>query len=192
MKNWNINPEILLKIPGNVWIYWKNKEGMYLGCNDYMAENLNFTSRKDINGKSDHHLPLHNIEEADYYRASDLTVILSGAMQQFYDTATLQESKLDFLVLKSPIFDINKMIVGTIGFSYVLNKSNSLQIADIQLNARTVEMLRLLVRGKTAKEIAIAFNLSYRTVEHYLEKLKKKFEVSSKADLIDKVIDHFF
>jgi hypothetical protein len=38
----NIIPESLLPVPGKVLIFWKDSQGMYLGCNDYMAEVFNF------------------------------------------------------------------------------------------------------------------------------------------------------
>lgn len=58
---------------------------------------------------------------------------------------------------------------------------------DMNLDVRDKEILFHLVRGKTAKMIARILELSYRTIEHRLEKIKYKFGVSSKAELIDKI-----
>lgn len=62
------------------------------------------------------------------------------------------------------------------------------ELKGIYLSSRELECLRLLFTGKTAKMIAKALQLSPRTVEHYLENIKAKYEVSSKADLIEKII----
>lgn len=38
-------------------LYWKDKEGYYLGCNDYMILNTpTFTSSNDLIGKTDYDL----------------------------------------------------------------------------------------------------------------------------------------
>lgn len=46
--------KIILLIPGNV--YWKDKEGRYLGCNNNVAKILKLSSPDDIIGKRNHEL----------------------------------------------------------------------------------------------------------------------------------------
>lgn len=59
---------------------------------------------------------------------------------------------------------------------------------DTSLSQRQSECLFLLLRGKTAKDIAKALNLSPRTVEAYIEQLKYKLSCTTKQDLIEKSI----
>ncbi len=59
------------------------------------------------------------------------------------------------------------------------------------LTKREIDCLQLLVKGKAAREIGEILNLSKRTVEFYLANIKSKLFVSSKSDLIEKVIDYF-
>ncbi len=49
------------------------------------------------------------------------------------------------------------------------------------------EMLtaNLLIRGKTAKEIARILGLSHRTIEHRIERMKLKFDACNKSQLIE-------
>ena len=42
--------QIIAKLPGNV--YWKNKEGIYLGCNENCWRLLGFQSSNEIVGKN--------------------------------------------------------------------------------------------------------------------------------------------
>jgi DNA-binding CsgD family transcriptional regulator len=49
----------------------------------------------------------------------------------------------------------------------------------------------LLTRGKTAKESAKILNVSHRTIEHRLEKMRAKLNAASKSELIDKVLGFF-
>lgn len=54
----------------------------------------------------------------------------------------------------------------------------------IHLSAQQSRCLTLLLQGKSAKEIALEMNLSYRTVEHYFEKIRKMLGCSSNKELI--------
>lgn len=65
-----------------------------------------------------------------------------------------------------------------------------LHIDDVFLNERDTEILYFLVRGNTAKNIAKRLGLSHRTIEHRLDKIRNKLSVSSRNELIEKVIDH--
>lgn len=47
--------------------------------------------------------------------------------------------------------------------------------------------LKLLLEGKTSKQIAVELGLSYRTVEHYLQFVRKKLNCRNKIELIHKI-----
>ena len=55
----------------------------------------------------------------------------------------------------------------------------------IHLTDQQLECLFHLVKGKTIKKIAVAMNLSHRTVEHYLENVKAKLGCKTREDLIE-------
>lgn len=58
------------------------------------------------------------------------------------------------------------------------------------LNEREQDVLRLVVEGKTAKEIAEALFLSYRTVENYKNSILKKLNLHRTSDLIKYAIEN--
>lgn len=62
---------------------------------------------------------------------------------------------------------------------------------DVYLSKREKEVMSYLVRGKTAKEIALLMNRSRRTVEHHIVNIKQKSQCHSKSALIDKFFDDF-
>lgn len=67
-------------------------------------------------------------------------------------------------------------------YSFVdLSKSRSI----IELTRREREVVALLAKGKSSKEIAIDLGLSYRTVEIYRSKLLKKYGVKSTPALLN-------
>lgn len=61
-------------------------------------------------------------------------------------------------------------------------------LQDIYFSRRETECLHHIVDGKTAKQIANILGLSPRTIEHYIENIKKKMKVHSKAELIAKIL----
>lgn len=66
--------------------------------------------------------------------------------------------------------------------------ANAYRIAGIKLSKREYECMQLLIRGATSKMMAKDLGLSYRTVEHYLDNVKIKFNVGNRRELIDKVM----
>ncbi len=190
MHNWNINPQTLMRVSNQVWMYWKDSDGRYLGCNDLMAKSLQLSSAKDIVNKFDSELGITEIE-AEYYRQCDKQVLEFGIPLQFCDTATLSQKKIEFNVIKSPLYE-NKKLIGILGLSYYSpqNNSNQIIIDGIVLSPRESQILKELVRGKLTKEIAHTLGISFRTVEDYLANIKRKLNVPSKSKLIEKVFDH--
>lgn len=60
---------------------------------------------------------------------------------------------------------------------------------SFKLTSRETECLFLLVRGKSAKEIAQFLEISPRTVEEYIENIKSKLRVSSRSEIIAKAVE---
>lgn len=56
------------------------------------------------------------------------------------------------------------------------------------LTQRQFDVLKYLILGYTAKKIGLALDISYRTVENYVETLKLKLCCNTKSELIEKAI----
>jgi len=66
-----------------------------------------------------------------------------------------------------------------------LDKSKTFKASSMTaLTMREKECLNYYIQGKTAKDIASILQLSYRTVENYLQNAKDKIGVNNKLDLI--------
>lgn len=105
---------IIEKLPGNVW--WKDRNLIYLGCNDRVVKILGLGSRKDLIGKTDYDLWKKSI--ADKLREADLHVLTTG------ETISLEEIIVEgdghqaiMLTNKSPYFDHDHNIIGVVGTS---------------------------------------------------------------------------
>lgn len=209
-QNFNINTESLLFLP-DWYVYWKDIEGYYLGCNDAMAERYNFPSRHTLVQNTDYFLPVRKIE-ADSFRQNDSDVIKKNLTAQFYEPETVFEKETLQLSIKTPLRAKDGTVVGVLGLSRDLPQSptndiyqhlcemdglshsvgafaNDLDKWKIQkIPARQEECLFYLVQGMTIKQIARQTNLSPRTVEHYLDALKSKLNCHSRSQLITKAL----
>lgn len=115
-KNW-LNNNLILQLVDllPVSVFWKDTEGVYLGCNINFARALGFNSVEKILGKTDDDLATRDLSE--HYRKDDREVIVSGVPklnieeeQNFPDGR-----KLTILTSKVPLFSKDKEIIGVLG-----------------------------------------------------------------------------
>lgn len=207
----HIEIESLLKIPGQLGIFWKDCNSHYMGCNDIAAEKSLQKSRHAIVDKTDLDLPTLSIDEANLIRNGDQIVINTHQAHCFLYSATNSEYKQIFLTFKAPLWNQSKEIVGVYGIDTFIDIHNEksylsilenagIPISDLKrlqstmlskfsakknLTQRQYDCLYYLARGMTIKEISHELKLSSRTVEHYLETVKNKLNCRTRSELID-------
>jgi DNA-binding CsgD family transcriptional regulator len=121
---------------------------------------------------------------------------------------------------KFPLFNLQDKIIGVFGISALTdrtvfkeaeNLSTSMDriiqtglisssknimpgfhINDVYFSKQEIKCLRLLVAGRTIKSIAQQMCLSPRTVEYYLDNIKRKLHIKTKSELIEKVIQQIW
>jgi len=109
---------IISIIPGHV--YWVDKEGAYLGCNDNQARSAGLNSRKEIVGRHNRDLPWN-------FNAGTLPETLDGINKKVIETrrsVTIEEPALlrdgteaTFLSSKVPLFNESGRVIGMVGIS---------------------------------------------------------------------------
>ena len=154
------------------FIFWKNLESVYLGCNQKFAEAAGFTSPNEVVGKTDYDLSWTE-GEADFYREVDRRVMADDLPEYHIIESQLQSNgrRLWIDTSKVPYHDDQGQVVGLLGV-----------FTDV--TAR-VESAKLLSQGT---EIFRAMSFSARAmVEHsdwtinikeVLKKLGQAVEVS--------------
>jgi PAS domain S-box-containing protein len=106
--------DILEAVPG--CIYWKDMDGVYLGCNQAEAEILELSSPKEIIGKTDYNLPWK--DSADVLRGTDKRIMQTKIPEEILENVSLVDGKsLVMLTKKSPLYDDEGNVVGIIGIS---------------------------------------------------------------------------
>lgn len=105
---------IIQSMPGHV--YWKDRDGVLLGCNQQMAESAGYSSPKDLIGKTDYELSWKH--EAENIRVSDKQVMETGLPQSFQEEGTIFDaSRKVVLSNKLPLQDKQGNILGIVGIS---------------------------------------------------------------------------
>jgi PAS domain S-box-containing protein len=121
-----INKEQLLgfmeAMPYMAW--YKDKEGKFLFVNQLFAEGCGKT-RQEILGKTD--LDIWPIELAKAYRADDIKVMETGEKKIIEEIIEDATGGRWFETFKSPVYDDNGEIVGTIGTSKDITVRKSVQ-----------------------------------------------------------------
>lgn len=198
-----IDPVNLLQLP--CYVFSKDLEGVYSSYNDYGAKNLGYKAGNDIIGKKD--FAIFPEEMADNYRSNDKTVISSNKSLFVPEKGVLKDScPIVFLSYKMPLYNENKKIIGIMGISFTrptceINFSTTDQTAQAlaeacnycpdthKFNCSTLSKqekicLFYLSKGYTLKMIAKKLNISPKTIETYLERIKNKTNFETKAQLI--------
>lgn len=134
---------VIATMPGHV--YWKDANGIYLGCNDAQAKSLGFNSGKDIVGKTDKDLPW--AEEADFLAEVDQHVMATAEIYIIEEPVTLPDGhEAIFLSQKVPLYDHLGRIIGIIGISFNITEQKQLEQAKVHLRQveERIEAMRTL------------------------------------------------
>lgn len=110
--------EMLTLVLGTIpsWVFWKDRNSVYQGCNYLFAANAGFESPEDIVGKTDYDLPWTRAE-AEAYRADDRAVMDSGVPKLNYEeTQTTADGRIIWIrTSKVPLKDVDGDTIGILG-----------------------------------------------------------------------------
>lgn len=195
MKKIMLLEEGLYNAPGN--IYWKNADGIYLGCNYINAKALGLNSPDDIIGKTDFDLAWG--KEALTYRKNDLCVIDSRTSEIVEEVAPLPNRTVIYLSQKMPLIDKDCNVVGVLGISVDITIKRHLESSTIRnivpansvlepLSDRELEVMKLLILGKKIRDISVMLRVSVQAVHTYRNRIFKKLSVTNDIELMHVII----
>ncbi|WP_008312640.1 EAL domain-containing protein [Leptolyngbya sp. PCC 6406] len=106
---------VLNSIPQQV--FWKNTQGVYLGCNRMFAENAGLASPTDILGLTDNDIALYSPQEAAHFQHRDVQVMAAGEadLNVIESQPYADGSRRWVSVSKFPIYDSLGEVMGVMG-----------------------------------------------------------------------------
>lgn len=143
--------------------------------NDYI-ESYNFAA--EIDNYSVQLFYINNLsvlEDFMVYFQSKISYLLNKS----YPTA-ISLTKINFETITNSYFQEKSLITHHNTQSFLGSTSSSLKI----LSAQELQCVFYLSQGKTAKEIARVMRLSPRTIEYYLDKIRKKTGLRRKVEIV--------
>lgn len=204
----------VLMLPQNV--YFINTQSQMQIINEHCAMTMGFTSPKASYGKSMYDISPYS--NAKSVIDTDLEVLQFHHLKIAEDTVTFTNGRndLQFISFKAPWYNEKNELSGIFGCSILYDKPSFAEslmnvtrlglletpvnlatdqaVQDIlkdgyYLTQRELQILRYIVRGMTAKQMAKHLNRSQRTIENHISNIKSKMNVTTKSDLIQKALD---
>lgn len=198
-------------------IFFTDMNHVIREINDRSWSNCGFQSRLEALGKTaanvcrNHHQIRNVFDNNRHVMRTRRLAILNEEAELVNPDVSLQ-----CISIKFPWYDDNNRIAGIFGcaleiscdglakfadhFSMIANNFLAQPVAthnvlhgrkinDIYFSGREMELIQLLIRGKTIREISEILGIGYRTAESYYENVKCKSGVRTKSQLIEKLID---
>jgi PAS domain S-box-containing protein len=106
---------IIALMPGHV--YWKDRNGVFLGCNDEQAKFIGFKSRKDVVGLTAYDTLPHDF--ANKIMVTDNEIMDTGIPRTIEEILILPDgTESIWLSKKCPLFDKHGIVIGILGISF--------------------------------------------------------------------------
>ncbi len=194
----------IFKLPCNV--YFDRYDHVAVDMNELSVKTCGYDSSQDIIGRSG--LEFFTKETAIVGAHNQVEVMKSEKVKIIQDTLIRHdEASYSYVSISYPWYSKDDKVIGVFGCSFALHSiAESLeQLYQLGLlskpkkdravysslsqyfSARELQCIEFIMQGKSIKEIAKVLSLSPRTVEHYIENIKNKANVRTKAELMAKV-----
>ncbi|KZX59800.1 helix-turn-helix transcriptional regulator [Vibrio sp. HI00D65] len=194
----------------------KDTDSVFVYANLSYNQLIGLKPGESCTGLTDFDMPSQTIECAQDFRAQDKYVMETRSTLKILDIHPYPDGRWHaHIFTKTPWLDDNNIVQGTIFYGQELTdtailevghwvcqatcaKDNQASIAGStprvsklkkKLTSRESEVLFLLLFGKKPQYIALTLNISIKTVEGHVARLKQKFDARSKSQLIEYALD---
>lgn len=183
---------IIAAMPGHV--YWKNTEGVFLGCNDQQAKTLGLNSRYDVVGKTTYDMiwwdqsPEERKRQADLIDATDQEVIRSGTAKTLEEPLVLPDGTVAvYLSTKAPLYAQTGKAIGILGVSFDITDKKRAEVLNfqnqqIQAIADAMRLLAAAMAHELRTPLA-GINMGLNALKNQLPQLIAGYQKARDSDL---------
>lgn len=164
-------------------LYCINRQQRIISCNLQQAISCGFTCENAVIGK---HLDDLCGKNAIIYMTNNENIFQSGAPSLFIEP-TFTADNVTYNSYKIPMRNHKGKVIGVMGMSTPMINNLDTHKNTNNLTIQQKKCLDLLLQGYSLKQIAAEMNLTYKTVEHYLAKIRAKFQCKTTRELILKI-----
>ncbi len=166
---------IISLLPGH--IYWKDKNGILMGCNDEQAKDIGLKSRYDVIGLTAYNTLPRDL--ADAITKIDSEVIETEKPRTVEEILTLPDGKKSiWLSHKVPLYDKRNNLIGLLGISVDIT-----ELKDTQNKLKEAEERLLLLSSSMAHELRTpltAISVTATSLIKYLDFFINKYKTTRK------------
>ncbi|HYF97614.1 MAG TPA: PAS domain-containing protein, partial [Coxiellaceae bacterium] len=179
---------IIDNVPGS--IYWKDRDGKYLGVNKFVLKMAGIDSFEEIVGKTDYELPW--ADTANYLKQIDTKVMANREIQQIEERPKMANGKeAVFLSQKTPLLEESGAISGILGISMDITELKKAQQEAEEAKAKAaveeaIKRALLIFSGMSTHDIRTplsSINLRAAFLKKYLPALDESYKAADAAGL---------
>lgn len=175
---------IIANMPEHV--YWKDRNGVLLGCNDLQAKRLGLKSRKDVVGKTAYDMVIQDLPEedkisqAEAINKTDFEIMETGIPKTVEEPFILPNADpIIFLSKKTPLRDKSGNVVGLLGISFDITERKKLEEKFAEAKVREAHFKAMsALGGMMAHELKtplMSIALNARSIKNFFPILMKAY-----------------
>ena len=153
-KKFSEQKAFLNNLPFLAW--FKDADGRFIVVNEMFAASCGCASPDDVHGKTDFDIWPRHLAEA--YRLDDDEIMLSRARKRTEEIVRDKGVDKYFETFKSPMFDHEGKVVGTIGYSYDITERRLAEASMNKMKAQLIQSDKLASLGEMATGMAHEIN----------------------------------
>lgn len=123
------------------YVFWKDRQSIYLGCNENYAKTAGLNNPDEIVGKSDYDLPW-STEESNFFRVTDKEVMDTGIPRiNFEQLQTINDGSTRWLkTSKIPLHNERGEVIGILGTYEDITERKSIELELVEKNKKLQQL----------------------------------------------------
>ena len=170
------------------FIFWKDTQSVYLGCNQNYAHLVGLSLAEEIVGKTDYDLNWEMAgDSAELFRARDQAVLEGKIIASLEQTLAYNNTKIEVIINKEAIRDAQGKVIGVVGVATdVTERNRTLRMEQQHKETQTKLNAMRMLAASIAHELRtplVSVRLAAAGIERYWPLLMEAYSLAKEATL---------